>query len=590
MAIVDGVKYWTDNEPVRGFDANAYLMSQSVMRFDNATDRDSALARSLTSGMIAYDKSTTTLQLYDGTSWINVATGTITVSPGGNDGQIQYNNGGAFNGASALYYDDVNSRVGIGTASPSVALDVAGEINADGFITIGATNTNEGGEIRLDGGTSYSANYARIDRYGNNLLRFMDQSAVRMSLDITNGNLSVSGTVSGSRLQVGGHYIDDVDGSANPYGSINVGGAMEWDGYAIDERVVFMHNGGSNWGIYNDVNQHWMIYGTLAGGVELKYNNTTRLWTDNDGGRTDGRHYTTGSNYAYSYYGHSNIAGTGNAIHTPNGIYSTGTNWLYGTILTNGSAIGTTSQQIGDVHANGWLRTYGQRGWYSQSYGGGWYMIDTTWLRTYNNKRIYSGSGQIRSDAGNGFNGPNLTTTYSYNTLRWNSSNGDFMPYASLTEMKTDITDIGALLGYLNERSLIYDLRPKIFTEANDRVDVEGNPVYTTRGEYAHGMLAEEVLEVAPELAYYDHNGELLSYGNDALIPDIIAELQRLMPMIEELYGAAHPDWVPPSPRPANRAADERQRYDEAAAAQAAVGLPDISDPLNGQRHLEDEE
>jgi hypothetical protein len=96
---------------------------------------------------------------------------------------------------------------------------------------------------------------------------------------------------------------------------------------------------------------------------------------------------------------------------------------------------------------------------HSQSYGGGIYMIDTTWVRTYNNKRFYSGGGQIRSDAGNGFNAPNLTTTYSYNTLRWNSSNGDFMPYASLTEMKADITDIGALLGYLNERSLIYDLR-----------------------------------------------------------------------------------------------------------------------------------
>jgi len=95
MAIVEGVKYWADNEPVRGFDANAYLMSQSVMRFNNASDRDSALARSLTSGMIAYNKSTTTLQLYDGTSWIDVATGTLTADHGsltglGDDDHPQY--------------------------------------------------------------------------------------------------------------------------------------------------------------------------------------------------------------------------------------------------------------------------------------------------------------------------------------------------------------------------------------------------------------------------------------------------------------------------------------------------------------------
>ena len=80
-------------------------------------------------------------------------------------------------------------------------------------------------------------------------------------------------------------------------------------------------------------------------------------------------------------------------------------------------------------------------------------------------------------------------------------------------------------------------------------------------------------------MAYYDYNGELISYGNDGFIPDIIAELQRLMPMIEELYGAAHPDWVPPTPRPAERAADERRRYDDAAAAQALVGFVDVSDP-----------
>jgi hypothetical protein len=205
------------------------------------------------------------------------------------------------------------------------------------------------------------------------------------------GDLAVTG-----RFQIGGHYIDDVAGSGNPYGSINVGGAMSWDGYAIDQRVVFMHDGSSAWGIYNDVNNEWMIYGTLNGGVELKYNNTTRLWTDNSGGRTTGRHYTDGSNYAYSYYGHSNIAGTGNAIHTPNGIYSTGTNWLYGTILTNGSNIGQTSQYIGTIYANNWFRSSGQTGMYNESYGGGWFMQDTTWVRTYNSKWVYTNGGALR--------------------------------------------------------------------------------------------------------------------------------------------------------------------------------------------------
>jgi hypothetical protein len=47
----------------------------------------------------------------------------------------------------------------------------------------------------------------------------------------------------------------------------------------------------------------------------------------------------------------------------------------------------------GDIFsANGWLRTSGNAGWYSQTYGGGWYMTDTTWIRTYNDKQLWAGS------------------------------------------------------------------------------------------------------------------------------------------------------------------------------------------------------
>ena len=38
-------------------------------------------------------------------------------SPGGSNSQVQYNDGGAFGGASSLVYDDVNNRVGIGTGT-----------------------------------------------------------------------------------------------------------------------------------------------------------------------------------------------------------------------------------------------------------------------------------------------------------------------------------------------------------------------------------------------------------------------------------------------------------------------------------------
>lgn len=45
-----------------------------------------------------------------------------------------------------------------------------------------------------------------------------------------------------------------------------------------------------------------------------------------------------------------------------------------------------------DIYSAGWLRTVGQTGWYSESYGGGWYMTDSTWIRAFGNKQIYTAS------------------------------------------------------------------------------------------------------------------------------------------------------------------------------------------------------
>ena len=53
----------------------------------------------------------------------------------------------------------------------------------------------------------------------------------------------------------------------------------------------------------------------------------------------------------------------------------------------------------GDIYVeNGWLRVSGQRGIYFQDYGGGFYMTDATWIRTYNNKNFYHNSGIMRTD------------------------------------------------------------------------------------------------------------------------------------------------------------------------------------------------
>lgn len=49
-----------------------------------------------------------------------------------------------------------------------------------------------------------------------------------------------------------------------------------------------------------------------------------------------------------------------------------------------------TSYQISaaSIICQSWLRTVGNAGWYSETYGGGWYMTDSTYIRNYNNRAL----------------------------------------------------------------------------------------------------------------------------------------------------------------------------------------------------------
>lgn len=48
----------------------------------------------------------------------------------------------------------------------------------------------------------------------------------------------------------------------------------------------------------------------------------------------------------------------------------------------------------GEITAAGWIRTKGDGGWYSEKWGGGLYMSDANWIRTYANKHFRT-DGQI---------------------------------------------------------------------------------------------------------------------------------------------------------------------------------------------------
>ncbi|EAN2279565.1 shufflon system plasmid conjugative transfer pilus tip adhesin PilV [Salmonella enterica] len=57
----------------------------------------------------------------------------------------------------------------------------------------------------------------------------------------------------------------------------------------------------------------------------------------------------------------------------------------------------------GDIKSTGgWITTQGNKGWMNETHGGGFYMSDSSWVRSLNNKGIYTAGeirgGQLRSD------------------------------------------------------------------------------------------------------------------------------------------------------------------------------------------------
>lgn len=131
--------------------------------------------------------------------------------------------------------------------------------------------------------------------------------------------------------------------------------------------------------------------------------NSTELLRIRRGGTDEVSIDNDGTVRAYAYCGNENVGGTGSAAWFPNGLYSgiNGQVWLYGPKHfgyghIDGSGYhwgnGTSLTYANSISCSGWFRTVGQSGLYFESYGGGFWMTDGTWIRTYNYKNFYCDS------------------------------------------------------------------------------------------------------------------------------------------------------------------------------------------------------
>ena len=135
-----------------------------------------------------------------------------------------------------------------------------------------------------------------------------------------------------------------------------------------------------------------------------------QLWF---GSGKDGRLYYRNKNYNNNSWGAWRTVAWTSDIPTV-------TNYYWANVKISASSSTSTSPTFSTCYANNWFRSYGQTGWYNETYSGGWYMNDTTWIRTWNKKGIYIDTGTIYNlgyayfACNSGYNVGIGTTTPSY--------------------------------------------------------------------------------------------------------------------------------------------------------------------------------
>ena len=227
-----------------------------------------------------------------------------------------------------------------------------------------------------------------------------------------NGSQNVSGALSGATTITA---TGDITTSANIGGrSINAGADLTVAGYTYCNGRLYVDRGRFSTTAApaislaigdTDTGFHW-----FSNGAVQIYSNSSAvgMWTGSEFRYGHGYFKQASGNDYHTLGIMVNGNGTANTIkpgigfHQPGvyagsirmndgisfGIYSQG-----GTSLANLSLNGWYTNygyinSDGLYLTSGWFRAHGATGWYNQTYGGGMYMTDTVYVRTYNNKRL----------------------------------------------------------------------------------------------------------------------------------------------------------------------------------------------------------
>ena len=196
------------------------------------------------------------------------------------------------------------------TVVTNLNADLLDGLNSSSFMRSDA-NTSTSGTLTLSGDVQDLVNLTASSTNDNRGIAFNDRTALSADfndgfLRLNNANEFTNGVYTPGTLRVDGTLlIDSARGLTDVTGEFGnvqtVGtGVNSWQGYSISGRVVFMHNDGNDVGLYNDVNNQWMLLATLNGTTSLQNAGNTKLSTTASGISVTGEITASSNITAYS--------------------------------------------------------------------------------------------------------------------------------------------------------------------------------------------------------------------------------------------------------------------------------------------------
>jgi hypothetical protein len=172
-----------------------------------------------------------------------------------------------------------------------------------------------------------------------------------------------------------------------------------------------------------------------------------------------------------------------------------------------------TDASVSTIYSYNWFRSYNATGWYNETYAGGVWMNDTTWVRIYNSKAFLV-DNQIAATG-------NVTAYYSDERLKTKTGNLDnaLTKVKSLSGFTYIENDLARSLGYKNEKQ---------------QVGVSAQQVKAVLPEAV--ALAPVDYETLEDGTIVSKSGEdYLTVDYSRLVPLLIEAIKELTAKVEEL-------------------------------------------------------